>query len=171
MRKKEERECMVGDEIAPHANGFNELEALPPENRTIDAIGDSSHAPAPTARTATGPNCFRIYIRIVTPSSNRGPLYAAVFQGEIVVARSAQPFLEACRVLQARGYRGCAELWDHERPFPRMQGTIAGAARLAVEEAGTPRFRNHRQHWRGEAETAANDGPATAIPEPNKCQN
>lgn len=162
---------MVGDTVHAHSFDLNDLETLTPENRSIDAIGDCSDAPAPAGRTVQEPNCLRIDVRPVTPSSSRGPLYEAVFQGEIVVARSAQPFLDACRVLQARGCRGRAELWDHERPFPRMQGTIEGASRLAVDETGTPRFRDHRQHWRKGDKTAADDGTATTPAAPDDSQN
>ena len=99
------------------------------------------------------PNAIhRIYIQPSTDSrtgrtkfGNSGSLYDAIYEGELIVWSSHQPFLDACRVLLARGISGPAEMWDHIRPFPRMRSTIEAAAKLTVSEGkGTPRFRPYR---------------------------
>ncbi len=94
----------------------------------------------------------RIYIQ---PSTSRrtglanfgksGPLYDAIYNGELIVWSSHQPFLDACRVLLADGITGPAEMWDHVRTFPRLRSTVEAAAKLTVSEGeGSPRFRSYK---------------------------
>lgn len=155
---------LVGDEIATHLNFSNGLDPLTSQKRPIDFIGAYSGPPSPAPSASGGTTTHRIYTRLVSSASSRGPLYEAIFQDEVIIARSPQPFLDGCRVLSERGYRGAVELWDYERPYPRMRGLIEAAAQLAVDETGTPRFRNHRQHWRTEVRKAAADEAATSLP-------
>ena len=71
----------------------------------------------------------------------RGPLYRVEYEGEELVAGTATPFCDGARALAARGLTGALEMWDHERPYPRMLGTIEGAAKLTVNEGERlPRF-------------------------------
>jgi hypothetical protein len=175
---------MVGDTVATHPNANKEIDALTFENGPVDNIGDGSDSPAPVAAqdfknfipsskvadswasVQDWSQSHRVFIRLVAPSSNRGPLYEAEFQGEVIVQSSAQPFLDACRVLRGRGLQGIVELWDQQGIAPRMRGLIDRAAKLAVDETGTPRFRNHRQHWREAPKTAAEDTSATGVDPP-----
>jgi len=66
--------------------------------------------------------------------SVRGPLYDARYKGELVVEGTHQPFLDGCRAIEKLGASGPAEMRDAVRPFPRMVGTVEGAAKLAVRE-------------------------------------
>jgi len=91
--------------------------------------------------------------------SSRGPLYAARFEGEEILSRSIEPFLDGCRILKARGLSGPVELWDEIRPFPRMRSTIEAAARLTVQEGnGGPKFRRWLPHPRAACAAATVDG-------------
>lgn len=73
--------------------------------------------------------------------SSQGPLYDATFTGGVVLG-SHQPFLDACRVLAGLGQTGPAEMWDHQRPYPRLKGLIEVAAGQTVTEGERPpRFR------------------------------
>jgi hypothetical protein len=91
--------------------------------------------------------------------SQRGPLYNACFEGEPILSGSSEPFLEACRILKARGLSGPVELWDETRPFPRMRSTIEAAAWLTVEEGdGRPRFRRWRPNPRARVGGEAVEG-------------
>jgi hypothetical protein len=90
---------------------------------------------------------IRIYLdlppRIVPPRKRGGyktgeaPLYRARLghkDGEIIVEGSSTPFLDAARILTARGETGSLEMWDSERTYPRMKGDIAEMAKLTVVE-------------------------------------
>jgi len=85
----------------------------------------------------------------------RGILYDAEFDGEVVCQSTMTPFLDACRVLLSRGLTGDIEMWDHERPFPRMRATVEGAAQLAIIDRGSgPVFCK----WRPKGAADAADG-------------
>jgi len=168
---------MVGDEIVSNPNKFIGLAPRTAQNCVLDAVGDSLGCPAPYSRqTPTSPEkpprCnetpgmspLRGYMHIIAKYSKRGPLYAVTVNEEVIIQRSAQPFLDAARVLLARGYSGVFQLWDSTRAYPRMQGEIELAAALAVDEAGTPRFRNHRQHWRQAPKTVDDNPQSTSVP-------
>jgi hypothetical protein len=90
----------------------------------------------------------KIYIEPPHHANSRGPCYRAHLAssaGEILVESSTQPFLDAARVLLARGYTGTAELWDSERPYARMRGKIEQLAMLNVTEGNRPpRFNRWR---------------------------
>jgi hypothetical protein len=44
------------------------------------------------------------------------------------------PFLDGARALLNLGHTGALEMWDYERPYPRMRGDIEKAAKLTVRE-------------------------------------
>lgn len=77
--------------------------------------------------------------------TERGPLFDAYY-GEEFLVRSVQPFFDGARELQKRGLRGPMEMWDRERPFPRMEGLVEKAALLTVTEPrkGTLRIRAYK---------------------------
>jgi hypothetical protein len=89
----------------------------------------------------------RIYLdlppKLVRPQKRNGyktgeaPHYVARLHGpagEIIVKDTPIPFLDAARILLQRGVTGILELWDSERPYPRMRGDIAEMAKLTVVE-------------------------------------
>ncbi len=65
--------------------------------------------------------------------TKRGPLFEATYDGELICV-SHQPLFDGARVLHQRGLNGPLEMWDHERPYSRMQSTIEKAAKLTVVE-------------------------------------
>ena len=160
----------MGDEIDEHLHYSKHIHTLTPAKCAIEAVEEYRGQPAPPTAPANTPTPLRVYTQVVTRSSQQGPLYEVVFGDEVIVARSKQPFLAACRVLHDRGLRGPIELWDHERAFPRMRGKIEAAATQEVDETGTPRFRRHRQHWRVGVKTAAIDQAATYLPAGNNTE-
>ena len=88
---------------------------------------------------------IKIYIEPTHHAVSRGPCYRARLNspaGELIIESSTQPFLDAARVLRARGMTGSAEMWDSVLPYARMRGDIASLAKLTVKEGdGPPRFR------------------------------
>jgi len=93
---------------------------------------------------------IRIYLDLPPRMApERGALYQGrlgSLGGEVLVTGTPQPFLDACRVLQARGLTGPVELWDAVRPYPRMRSTIEEATRWTVEEGRTvsPKLRKYK---------------------------
>lgn len=88
-------------------------------------------------------------------TGKRGLLYDAEFDGEVICESTMTPFLDACRVLLSRGLTGSVEMWDYDRPFPRMRSTVEAAAQLAVIDRGSgPVFCK----WRPKGPTEAADG-------------
>ena len=78
-------------------------------------------------------------------AGKQGLLYDAEYDGEVICISTLTPFLDACRVLQARGLSGPAEMWDMVRPYPRMKSTIEAAAKLTVTDMGYgPTFKKWR---------------------------
>jgi hypothetical protein len=86
----------------------------------------------------------------------RGPLYDVRYDGVTVLEGTHQPFLDGCRAIQKLGATGPAEMWDTVRPFPRMVGTVEGAAKLTVREpaSGGIRFTKWSE-WSGEGHSDA----------------
>lgn len=83
----------------------------------------------------------KIYITQTTYGS-RGPIYRVEHDGEVLLASTPIPFFDGARALAAKGLTGKFEMWDHERPYPRMMGVIEKAAKLTVREGeDRPRFR------------------------------
>jgi hypothetical protein len=88
-------------------------------------------------------------------AGKQGLLYDAEYDGEVICTSTLTPFLDACRVLQARGLSGPAEMWDAVRPYPRMKSTIEAAAKLTVTDVGYgPTFRK----WRPRSAQEGQDG-------------
>jgi hypothetical protein len=107
---------------------------------------------APVRKSNGAPKC-----------SQRGPLFAARFEGETVVVESTQPLLDACRVLKARGLSGPVEMWSEGGTWARLRSTVEVAARLTVREGeGRPRFAKWKPHpgagMPGNARPDAKDG-------------
>lgn len=87
----------------------------------------------------------KIYITNVK-AGKRGLLYNVTYDGEVICQSSITPLLDAARTLASRGLEGNLEMWDMERPYPRMRSTIAAAAKLAVIDTGSgPRFVKYRE--------------------------
>jgi hypothetical protein len=75
----------------------------------------------------------KIYIKQTTYGS-RGPIYRVEHDGEVLLASTPVPFFDGARALAKKGLTGEFEMWDHERPYPRMMGVIEKAAKLTVWE-------------------------------------
>lgn len=77
---------------------------------------------------------LRIFIDPVKVTS-RGQGYSVSFNGETIITKTHDPAFSACRHFVALGYRGRLEMWDNERPYPRLVvHDIEKAARLTVSE-------------------------------------
>ena len=75
----------------------------------------------------------KIYIKVLkTPGHYEARLGSPV--GEVLCPSTRTPLLDGCRVLASHGLTGPVELWDSERPYPRMRADIAKAAKLTVKE-------------------------------------
>lgn len=80
--------------------------------------------------------------------SQRGPMYTARLHspaGDIIATGTMEPALAAARALIARSHDPASvlEMWDIERPYPRLRGQLGVMARQTVMEgsAGSgPRF-------------------------------
>lgn len=82
---------------------------------------------------------IRIYVTC-DRYGQRGPLYTARLSssdGEVLVAGTTEPALDAARVLIARGFDPAStlEMWDGERPFPRLHGVLEVMAGQTVIES------------------------------------
>jgi hypothetical protein len=67
--------------------------------------------------------------------TGRGQGYSVSFNGETIITNTRNPAADACRHLVALGYRGRMEMWENERPHPRLVfHDIKKAARLTVSE-------------------------------------
>jgi hypothetical protein len=83
----------------------------------------------------------KIYIKQTTYGS-RGPIYRVEHDGKVLLSGTPVPFFDGARALAAKGLTGEFEMWDHERPYPRMMGVIERAAKLTVREGDArPTFR------------------------------
>ena len=79
----------------------------------------------------------RIFLDLPPRTSAKGLRYSVRLHspgGELLIQDSLVPFCDAARVLLARGVGGAIELWDPERPFPRLRGGIEELARQTVRE-------------------------------------
>lgn len=105
-----------------------------------------------TSNSEPGNPPQRIFIRQPKRGSGkpkcgtRGLLFEVTYCVEIIVTASVQPFFDAARVLRSRGKKGMIEMWDEDRPYPRMSSTIEAASRLTVVE-GDRRLR--LEVWNG----------------------
>jgi len=83
----------------------------------------------------------KIYIKQIRYGI-RGPIYQVEHNGAELLSGTAVPFFDGARALAAKGLTGAFEMWDHERPYPRMMGVIEKAAQLTVREGeARPTFR------------------------------
>lgn len=77
---------------------------------------------------------LRVFIDPVKVTS-RGQGYSVSFNGETIITNTRDPAFYACRHLAELGYQGRMEMWDNERPYPRLViHDIEKAARLTVSE-------------------------------------
>lgn len=77
---------------------------------------------------------LRVFIGTPRPGA-RGLLYDChmnTVDGLTIVAGTIQPLFDTARALAAKGVKGELELWDAQRPFPRMRGDIERMARMTV---------------------------------------
>jgi hypothetical protein len=78
------------------------------------------------------------------PLESGRQLYSVIFQGKLLVERSADPECDAARALLAQGFTGKLTLCDGKTGIPRTIVDIEKAARLrSVETPNAPRFRRH----------------------------
>lgn len=87
-----------------------------------------------------------------TRCGSRGQLYRVHYEGEVVIASTRVPALDACRALLARGITGRLEVWRAWKTFHDLSVDIEKGARLTVRENAQhgPRFGK----WSPLAETA-----------------
>ena len=72
----------------------------------------------------------------------RGEIYEVSYNGQVIVASTSMPLLDGARALQNMGLSGPLEMWDHQRPYPRMRSTIEVAAKFTVREGDhRPKFK------------------------------
>ncbi|WP_242218933.1 hypothetical protein [Shinella zoogloeoides] len=65
----------------------------------------------------------------------RGQNYSVSLEAKTLITKTRNPTADACRRLVALGLSGRLEVWDDERPFPRMViPDISRAAKLTVAE-------------------------------------
>jgi hypothetical protein len=87
---------------------------------------------------------------------DRGHRYRVTYAGAILIERSHNPELDACRELLAKGITGRLEVWRLGAAFPAMILDIETGARLTVAETeiAGPRFLRWRPFSTGEPQDA-----------------
>ena len=83
------------------------------------------------------PADFLDALRRCVVTGARGPrsrVHLGSPSGPVLVDASIQPLLDGARALLCRGITGDVELWDNERPFPRMRGKIEELSKWRVKE-------------------------------------
>jgi len=79
---------------------------------------------------------------IVKPSgySTRGQLFDGFVDGRLVVSRTTQPLLDACRVLLGEGVDPATRmvLRHAGQDYDALRSTVGAAARLTIEEGERP---------------------------------
>ena len=97
----------------------------------------------------------RVYIDEVRQGKNN-PIYDISFclHGRTYKTMKGvrEPITTAAREMAADGLTGPLELWDRERPYPRMIGDIEKLSRLTVTEGQSsgPRFAKFVEFKKGE---------------------
>jgi hypothetical protein len=77
----------------------------------------------------------KIYIRELKGRGFAAGRYQVTLEaGAVLVWAARSPFYDGARALEAKGITGPFEMWDRERPYPRMLGDVATAAKLSVRE-------------------------------------
>jgi hypothetical protein len=74
----------------------------------VDA--DRAHQTAQIVPDRTQLPTHRIEARVIR-YGNRGPVYRVMHAGQVLLARSRCPLIDACRALLARSFTGRLELW------------------------------------------------------------
>ncbi|WP_018857826.1 hypothetical protein [Rhizobium sp. 42MFCr.1] len=91
-----------------------------------------SITPAASSSDLVAP--IKITIR-PTKVGHRGQYYEVLHDGHLLIAKTRNPSLDACRVLVSLGHVGSLEVWDEERSYPRLRvRDIVRAAALTVAE-------------------------------------
>lgn len=101
---------------------------------------------APPSAAASSNSTVRVTIR-PTSLGNRGQVYSVFLDGQLLIERTLDPTPETCRLLSSRGQAGRLEVWDEERPYPRLiVHDLVKAAGLTVSETERhgPRFRRYK---------------------------
>jgi hypothetical protein len=81
----------------------------------------------------------RIDVQVIRYSV-RGPIYLAMYRGEVLVEHWTPEF-EACRALLAQGIIGKLEIWRPGGAYPALILDIEKAARLTVKETSAESVR------------------------------
>lgn len=80
---------------------------------------------------------------VITPSrdsnkaprhNRRGTLFDATYEGRVIVTRSTEPCLAACRALKEMGLSGRLEMWDTVLPYVRLTADISTSATKTIRE-------------------------------------
>ncbi len=82
-----------------------------------------------------------------TSLGNRGQNYSVFHDDQLIIAKTRNPTADACRLLVSLGMTGRLEVWDDERPYPRLIiRDLVKAAELIISEGEYhgPRFRPYR---------------------------
>jgi len=91
---------------------------------------------------------IRLYMKLLPRTRSRSNSYSVRWgqHGSVLVAETTEPLCAGSRALVARGVHGPVELWDDERPYPRMRGDIDTCAKLTVRETSRrgPEFIRYR---------------------------
>ncbi len=115
---------------------------------------DQGGGEAVSAPSASGPH--RINIR-PCKRGMRGQYYTVAYAGATIIPATLNPTGVACRHLVSLGLNGPLEVWDGERPYPRLlihDLVKAAAITVAEGEAHGPRFVRYRE-WCGISGNAA----------------
>jgi hypothetical protein len=137
-----------------------------------------SRAPSPPPLTDAPTAPPSVVVITVSPStgadgrvySSRGQLFDGVVDGRLVIARSTQPLLDACRILIFKGIDPAAQVVMRHAgsATDALITTVGATAALTVEEGdGVPRFRPWKpfSRWDGQPEIARSDRAAAVTPE------
>lgn len=77
----------------------------------------------------------RVYIEELTyPQAGQYKVRLGSADGDILLAASRSPLLDACRALKRLNIVGRAEMWDASRPYPRAWADIDKGAELRIVE-------------------------------------
>jgi hypothetical protein len=135
-----------------------------------EAVAGTFSPPPPTDAPTAPPS---VVVITVSPStgadgrvySSRGQLFDGAVDGRLVVARSTQPLLDACRILIFKGIDPAARVvMRHAGSATDALITTVGAtaARTVEEGGGVPPFRPWKpfSRWDGPPEIARSDRAA-----------
>lgn len=115
-------------------------------HNTTSAIGREDGEALSSVSSLSNSDVAKINIR-PTSLSNRGQNYSVFHDGRLLIEKTRNPTADACRLLVSRGRTGRLEVWDDERPYPRLIiRDLVTAAGLTISESEHhgPRFRPYR---------------------------